>query len=95
MAHARSVYDIVLCVYERFRVDGLKRYLNGDRFRVDGDKDMRLIPFAFTIVFVWTGPYKEEVRSYFCRYMKEHTLERNLSNVELTAVTRPLQQVMD
>ena len=21
-AHARSVYDIVLCVYERFRVDG-------------------------------------------------------------------------
>ena len=40
--HARSVYDIVLCVYERFRVDG--------------DKNMRLLAFAFTIVFVWTGP---------------------------------------
>ena len=48
--------DIVLCVYERFRVDGLKRYVKDDRFRVDGDKDMRLIAFAFTIVFVWTGP---------------------------------------
>ena len=54
--HARSVYDIVLCVYERFRVDGLKRYVNDDRFRVDGDKNMRLLTFAFTIVFVWTGP---------------------------------------
>ena len=51
-----SVYDIVLCVYERFRVDGLKRYVNDDRFRVDGDKNMRLLAFAFTIVFVWTGP---------------------------------------
>ena len=54
--HARSVYDIVLCVYERFRVDGLKRYVNDDRFRVDGDENMRLLAFAFTIVFVWTGP---------------------------------------
>ena len=54
--HARSVYDIVLCVYERFRVDGLKRYVNDDRLRVDGDKNMRLLAFAFTIVFVWTGP---------------------------------------
>ena len=36
------MYDIVLCVYERFRVDG--------------DKNMRLLAFAFTIVFVWTGP---------------------------------------
>ena len=51
-----SVYDIVLCVYERFHVDGLKRYVNDDRFRVDGDKNMRLLAFAFTIVFVWTGP---------------------------------------
>ena len=51
-----SVYDIVLCVYERFRVDGLKRYVNDDRFRVDGDKNVRLLAFAFTIVFVWTGP---------------------------------------
>ena len=48
--------SIVLCVYERFRVDGLKRYVNDDRFRVDGDKNMRLLAFAFTIVFVWTGP---------------------------------------
>ena len=56
IAHARSVYDIVLCVYERFRVDGWKRYVNDDRFRVDGDKNIRLLAFAFTIVFVWTGP---------------------------------------
>ena len=40
---------------ERFRVDGLKRYVNDDCFRVDGDKNMRLLAFAFTIVFVWTG----------------------------------------
>ena len=46
-----------LCVYERFRVDRLKRYVNDDRFRVYGDKNMRLLAFAFTIVFVWTGPY--------------------------------------
>ena len=52
------MYDIVLCVYERFRVDGLKRYVNDDRFRVDGDKNMRLLAFAFTIVFVWTGSEK-------------------------------------
>ena len=52
------MYDIVLCVYERFRVDGLKRYVNDDRFRVDRDKNMRLLAFAFTIVFVWTGPQK-------------------------------------
>ena len=50
------MYDIVLCVYERFRVVGLKRYVNDDRFRVDGGKNMRLLAFAFTIVFVWTGP---------------------------------------
>ena len=50
------MYDIVLCVYERFRVDGLKGYVNDDRFRVDGDKNMGLLAFAFTIVFVWTGP---------------------------------------
>ena len=54
--HARSVYDIVLCVYERFRVDGLKGYLNDDRFRVDGDQNMGLLAFAITIVYVWTGP---------------------------------------
>ena len=39
-----------------FRVDGLKRYVNDDRFRVDGYKNMRLLAFAFTMVFVWTGP---------------------------------------
>ena len=38
-------------------MDGLKRYVNDDRFRVDGGKNMRLLAFAFTIVFVWTGPY--------------------------------------
>ena len=37
-------------------MDELKRYVNDDRFRVDGDKNMRLLAFAFTIVFVWTGP---------------------------------------
>ena len=37
-------------------MDGLKRYVNDDRFRVDGDKNVRLLAFAFTIVFVWTGP---------------------------------------
>ena len=37
-------------------MDGLKRYVNDDRFRVDGDKNMRLLAFAFTIVFVWTRP---------------------------------------
>ena len=37
-------------------MDGLKRYVNDDRFRVDEDKNMRLLAFAFTIVFVWTGP---------------------------------------
>ena len=37
-------------------MDGLKCYVNDDRFRVDGDKNMRLLAFAFTIVFVWTGP---------------------------------------
>ena len=58
------MYDIVLCVYERFRVDGLKRYVNDDRFRVDGDKNMRLLAFAFTIVFVWTGS-KSRLFSYF------------------------------
>ena len=29
-------------------MDGLKRYVNDDRFRVDGDKNMRLLSFAFT-----------------------------------------------
>ena len=37
-------------------MDERKRYVNDDRFRVDGDKNMRLLAFAFTIVFVWTGP---------------------------------------
>ena len=62
-----SVYDIVLCVYERFRVDGLKRYVNDDRFRVDGDKNMRLLAFAFTIVFVWTGPRPQTFSDHVIR----------------------------
>ena len=32
-----------------------------DRFRVDADKNMRLLAFAFTIVFVWTGPKRSNV----------------------------------
>ena len=63
------MYDIVLCVYERFRVDGLKRYVNDDRFRVDGDKNMRLLAFAFTIVFVWTGPHKDAHGSWILFYI--------------------------
>ena len=31
-------------------------YVNDDHLRVDGDKNMRLLAFAFTIVFLWTGP---------------------------------------
>ena len=42
-----------------FSCGGLKRYLNDDRLRVEGDKNMRLLAFAFTIVFVWMGPYSE------------------------------------
>ena len=38
-------------------MDRWKRHVNDDRLRVDGDKNMRLLAFAFTIVFVWTGPY--------------------------------------
>ena len=53
IAHSRSVHDIVLCVYERFRVDGWKCYVNDDRLRVDGDKNMRLLAFAFTSVCVY------------------------------------------
>ena len=70
--HARSVYDIVLCVYERFRVDGLKRYVNDDRFRVDGDKNMRLLAFAFTIVFVWTGPNIQPSGIIMCFWETAH-----------------------
>ena len=55
IAYARSMYDIVLCVYERFPGDGWKRYVNDDRLRVDGDKNMRLLAFALTFVVVWTG----------------------------------------
>ena len=33
-----------------------KRYVNDDRLRVDGDKNMRLLAFALTIVLVGTGP---------------------------------------
>ena len=50
------MYDIVLSVYERFRVDGLKRFVNEDRLRVDGDKNMRLLALAFTFVFMLTRP---------------------------------------
>ena len=64
------MYDIVLCVYERFRVDGLKRYVNDDRFRVDGDKNMRLLAFAFTIVFVWTGPQSRCQVNTECVFVK-------------------------
>ena len=49
---------------KRFRVNGLKRYVNDDRFRVDGDKNMRLLAFAFTIVFVWTGSKSTLCRTY-------------------------------
>ena len=62
------MYDIVLCVYESFRVDGWKRYVNDVRLRVDGGKNTRLLAFAFTTVFVWTGPQCRKFiqRHYFC-----------------------------
>ena len=75
------MYDIVLCVYERFRVDGLKRYVNDDRFRVDGDKNMRLLAFAFTIVFVWTGP-KTHLK-YYILFMLSRTSNIRSSSFSL------------
>ena len=35
----------------------VKTLRKDDRLRVDGDKNMGLLAFAFTIVFVWTGLY--------------------------------------
>ena len=51
-------------------MDGLKRYVNDDRFRVDGDKNMRLLAFAFTIVFVWTGSRSSNLRPALCNLME-------------------------
>ena len=48
IAHTCSVYDIVLCVYEHFRVDRWKGYVNDDRLRVDKD-----VKYAFTCVCVY------------------------------------------
>ena len=45
-------------------MDGLKGYVNDGRFRVDGDKNMGLLTFAFTIVFMWTGPLPESRQSF-------------------------------
>ena len=56
-------------------MDGLKRYVNDDRFRVDGDKNMRLLAFAFTIVFVWTGSY--------CTRAKAYMLSRKLQRIQV------------
>ena len=58
-----------------FSCDRLKRYVNDDRFRVDGDKNMRLLAFAFTIVFVWTGPKKFQQVS---RCSRAKHLQRNV-----------------
>ena len=41
---------------QAFSCGRVKTLRNDDRFRVDGDKNIRLLAFAFTIVFVWTGP---------------------------------------
>ena len=82
------MYDIVLCVYERFRVDGLKRYVNDDRFRVDGDKNMRLLAFAFTIVFVWTGPQTLQP-SYALSKVKTKTMP---SETGFPTLTQPKTQ---
>ena len=43
-------------------------YVNNDRFRVDGDKNMRLLAFAFAIVFVWTGPLSDGANFSFIRW---------------------------
>ena len=52
-------------------MDGLKRYVNDDRFRVDGDKNMRLLAFAFTIVFVWTGSKRCMLLFFFFFFLIE------------------------
>ena len=54
-------------------MDGGKRYVNDDRFRVDGDKNMSLLAFAFTIVFVWTGP-KYQTSDPFQRFFFPHRI---------------------
>ena len=68
-------------------MDGLKRYVNDDRFRVDGDKNMRLLAFAFTIVFVWTGSDSHRnsfphTRAYECSLI-----------IELEMVTSPMHSL--
>ena len=77
-----------LCVYERFRVDGLKRYVNDDRFRVDGDKNMRLLAFAFTIVFVWTGSNTIEASIFApsCHHSRARNLIKSAAFNKCTAL---------
>ena len=53
-------------------MDGLKPYVNDDRFRVDGDKNMCLLAFAFTIVFVWTGPEGDLANECKSRFIDVH-----------------------
>ena len=62
-------------------MDGLKRYLNDDHFRVDGDKNMRLLAFDFTIVFVWTGSRDDCCDSFYSyfKHLGNQTLCRERS----------------
>ena len=64
-------------------MDGLKRYVNDDRFRMDGDKNMRLLAFAFTIVFVWTGPQiVDRFRKWLYYLVFANEIERTTSMLQ-------------
>ena len=70
-------------------MDGLKRYVNDDRFRVNGDKNMRLLAFAFTIVFVWTGPKVSKYgKSEYSRAWSASCTFQPLMSFWYTAISR-------
>ena len=58
---------------------------NDGRFRVDGDKNMRLLAFAFTIVFVWTGPRLSESEAEAEEPTNRKVRKRTLSLVYFSA----------
>ena len=51
---ASLFYRVALRQRLQAQIDSAARSVNDDRLGVDGDKNMRLLAFAFTIVFVWT-----------------------------------------
>ena len=78
-------------------MDGLKRYVNDDRFRVDGDKNMRLLAFAFTIVFVWTGPKSNNRGSRLSNKKKRLVCSGNMiqSRVNANLENCPFSQLVE